>query len=217
VSSVRRGLIRSLFDVFSFGLSFFLSTIFRNYIIRLFDLRSVFYKYFGDALRNFIFGLINLVGTGLSNSTYVRNIFRDLSVPNFIVDRFLSSITFIDIFDINSLSDFIADRLCYILPDILSVLIGFLIIRIVLHVLFRLLNVFSKLPVIKFANKIGGFGIGLVRASIFLWMVCILISFLVNYPRFDFLNMALNNSKFAIKFYESNAILKFITGFLEFT
>ena len=79
----------------------------------------------------------------------------------------------------------------------------FLIIRILLWLVFNVLNVASKLPVIKGANKLLGGIAGVLGTMFVIYLVCAFISFFASNAGV----IEVINSSYIVKYFYNNNIL----------
>ena len=76
----------------------------------------------------------------------------------------------------SNFNDYIARALTDMLIKAISFVIIFIILTIGLKVISEMLNVISRLPVIKDVNKITGGCVGLLEGIVIIWVLCILLT-----------------------------------------
>jgi Colicin V production protein. len=231
MSVMRKGLIQSLFGIFSFVISVLISSQFYPNVADFIKNKTFFYNWFNSMLKdtlnvsNLIRSQAENVQSGLQNNLLEnvqssagisKELLDNIQLPSFVKDNFLSVNTsqIVKIFDMKTLENFISSHLANILVNILAMILTFTFVSIVMGIISHVLDIVSFLPFIHLANKLGGLVVGFVEGSIFLWVICMLFSLFVENPNFRFLKDALGSSKFAIKFYDSNLILRFLINFI---
>ncbi len=102
----------------------------------------------------------------------------------------------------NAVSDF-AKNITNIIIKIAVFILLFLIIRILLWLVLNVLNVASKLPVIKGANKLLGGIAGVLGTMFIIYLVCAFISFFASNAGV----IEVINSSYIVKYFYNNNIL----------
>jgi len=222
IGSMKKGLVHSLFGVFSFWISIFLSGKLYPKVADLIKNKlhlDIFFKQVltqaidsSQTLKNYSesidFNTLELP------KNFAPDLLNDLKFPGFIKNNFLTQNNFLDIFDFNSLRDFISNDFSSLLLNISAMLITFVIIFFFLSIISKLLKIITFLPFVNIINKAGGLAIGFIKGIIALWIICIIFSLVIDYPVSKFLRDALSTSNFAIRFYDSNLILKLFSHYL---
>ncbi len=99
-----------------------------------------------------------------------------------------------------------------LLVSIAAFILVLLISKLVMHVICKILNVFSKLPVINQFNRIGGAALGGVIGVIVLYIVFAGIVFFAPFEENGRVIKELEKSSFAGEMYENNILLDLIQG-----
>ncbi len=94
--------------------------------------------------------------------------------------------------------------------SIIAFIVLLLIVKAVLYLVGGSVRVVAKLPVIRFADKWLGLGVGLIKGCLAIWMSTIVVAFLVGLPKFHGLSVLLAESILGKWFYENNLILHII-------
>ncbi len=230
-SAMKKGLIKSFFGVFSFFVSVLLSSQFYPKVADFIKNKTPFYNWFCSMLNdtlnlsemirsqagNIQSGLQNNLMDNVQNSTGIsKELLSNIELPNFIKDNFLAANTsqIVKIFDISALEKYISNNLADILVNILAMVITFSLVSLAIGIISHVLDIISFFPIIHGANKIGGAIVGLAEGAICLWVICMVISLVIENKDFAFLKKEISTSVLAIKFYESNWILKFLSQFI---
>lgn len=101
----------------------------------------------------------------------------------------------------------------YIANFYLSI-IGFILVlfmvKAILYLLGESIQIVARLPIIRFADKWLGLGVGLIRGLLTVWIGTIIMAFLIGLPKFQALAALLIESTLAKWLYENNMILDII-------
>lgn len=81
---------------------------------------------------------------------------------------------------IEAYNDFVVDTVSEIVFKAICYFVIFLIIYVIIHILEVVLNIVSKLPVIKQINGAGGAAVGVLMGFFIVWMGCILLMMFSN-------------------------------------
>ena len=93
-------------------------------------------------------------------------------------------------------------------------LVLFIILMICIGIICRLINLVSKLPVIKQANAILGIAAGLLEGLVFVWLFFVILTVFAN---FDFASKVyddINRNAFLGFLYDKNALIYVVTKFM---
>lgn len=154
------------------------------------------------------------IGEVVSSQTqkFEADMINSLSLPQFLKTGLLENNNDVvyKFLDVSSIEDYIGGYISMMLINIIVVIAVYLIIRIIFKFVFKSLKIFSKLPVIRTFNKIGGGALGFCWGIVLIWILTAIITLFLTSPQFAPLSESLATSVLAIKFYESNIILKMI-------
>ncbi len=94
--------------------------------------------------------------------------------------------------------------------SIICFIIMFLMIKAILYLLGESIHILTRLPIVHFADKWLGLGIGLIRGFLTVWFGTIITAVLIGFPKFQRLAILLKESTLARWLYENNMILDII-------
>lgn len=97
--------------------------------------------------------------------------------------------------------------LASLLTNILSIILLVVIILIAMFFLKNILKIFSKIPVIRQVDKIGGFACGLVMSVFWISLIALFFYLFSAYEGFASVQESIRNSLFAKYFYDSNVFV----------
>ncbi len=104
----------------------------------------------------------------------------------------------------------IADSVAVLLINILAFVIILLLSRFLIHIVGSIFNIFTKLPVVKQFNRLGGAVFGGLMGVLILYIISAIICFVAPLDSHSMVSKQLDASVFAAEIYENNLILDFI-------
>jgi len=105
------------------------------------------------------------------------------------------------------LSQQISEKITAISIQVISIIVVFIVTRLVLIFVKQIANAIASLPIIKQFNKLGGLIAGVLKAIIFIYIVFAIIFVVSTVGEFDQFNNLVNNSIIAKTMYYKNIIL----------
>lgn len=154
------------------------------------------------------------IGGIVSSQTqkFEADMINSLGIPQFLKTGLLENNNDVvyNFLNVSSIEDYIGGYIAMMLINIIVVVAVYLIIGIIFKFVFKSLNIFSRLPVIRTFNKAGGAVLGFFWGVILIWILTAIITLFLTQPQFSFLSEGLATSAIAIKFYETNIILQMI-------
>lgn len=206
----------------------------RGFIITVFRLTSLIltilltYKLY-PAISAFIrnsTGLYETLKNNISNSVNMDAItnqllasqgtehIKALQLPGFIKDSLVENNNYeiYNILQVDNLKEYISGYLANICINVISAIGVFLLIFIILKTLESVLDIITRLPVLKSINRMLGLVIGLCIGCIMVWVLCTCITFFYANPQFENITQIIETSKIAKVFYYNNIILDTIVN-----
>lgn len=111
---------------------------------------------------------------------------------------------------VDSFKEYIGGYIANFLLNIIAFIIVWLVVKALLYVVGQSLQMISKLPIISFADKWLGLGIGFIKGVIGIWIATIVMAILIVFPKFQQIGVLLSDSSIAKWFYENNIVLEII-------
>jgi len=206
----------------------------RGFIITVFRLTSLIltilltYKFY-PAISTFIrnsTGLYETLKNNISNSINMDAItdqllasqgtehIKALQLPDFIKDSLVENNNYeiYNILQVDNLKEYISGYLANICINVISAIGVFLLIFIILKTVESILDVITRLPVLKSINRMFGLVLGLCIGCIMIWVLCTCITFFYANPQFENITQIIETSKIAKVFYYNNIILDTIVN-----
>jgi len=168
-----------------------------------------------EMLKNSISGSMNLEGvTNQLLASQGTEHIKALQLPNFIKDSLVENNNYeiYNILQVDNLKDYIAGYLANICINVVSAIGVFILTFIFLKVLESVLDIITRLPILKSINRMFGLGLGLCIGGIMVWVLCTFVTFFYLNPEFDHISQLIETSKIAKMFYYNNVILDTIVN-----
>lgn len=210
---LRKGLTMSVFRVSTFFVCLFASIKLYPVLARILEKTAVF-----DTIKNSIAG--NLIagrevsasaGSSMSGAAGTQTILDSLKIPGLFRQNIQTKVLAEEgLNNMQSIVDSVGGELAKIVISLISLVVIYLIIRLVILVIGLLLKLVTKLPVIKQADKLGGFIVGILQGLLVVYALCALLMLFNVNPAFAPVFDGINNSLFARNFYENNFILNWM-------
>lgn len=141
-----------------------------------------------------------------------EEVIKDLPLPDFIKDALVENdetSVYKDL-DVSSFSQYLSHSIALTIIKALSFIATFLILLIVLRILCSVLDIISKLPVLKQINQLTGLAAGLARGLIVIWVLCVVITVFSGTEWGKDCFEMINSNTFLSLLYNNNFILKIL-------
>lgn len=137
-------------------------------------------------------------------------------MPEFIADKIVANNNpeIYELLGVTKLIDYIVVSITNLCMAGLAIIITWVLIKSVLSIGIGILDLVSKLPILKTANQLAGGIAGFVKGLLIIWLGCILIPFLSLVPSLSQLQEWLDASTVTKILYENNILLQVIIDFL---
>ncbi len=210
--SYQRGFIRTLFNF----LSFIVAIIITSQIYTYFSGFIINHTGIYTAIKNSIIQTMNLQPANANVTTPQQQIsfINNIGLPDYIQHLLLenNNSEVYQLLDVQHIGDYIGSLLATVTINILSFIVVFILVKLAIRLIVNILDLISKLPVLNQVNKLGGLIIGLGIGVVIIWFVCLGISLLVTNPKYSYVIEAIEQSQYAIFFYENNMLMKLVTN-----
>ncbi len=139
---------------------------------------------------------------------------KELKFPGWLVNSLLfnNNPEIYKLFNVSRLEDYILTYIANLIISVFAMLVVYAIVSAIMKLIIRSLNLVSKLPIISTFNKLGGILVGFLQATLFIWIGFTVYSLFFMNPKHAELHKLLQESVIAIKFYDTNIILKLLLG-----
>lgn len=139
---------------------------------------------------------------------------RELKLPATIQSKLIASNTVDEklLMGAESFSEYLAISLTDTLVEAFSVIILFIIIKLILRIIVSIIDLISKLPLIHGVNKSLGGLVGLAEGVLIIWAVCILLTAISGTAIGQQIFSAISTNKILSFIYNNNLLLKFLSS-----
>lgn len=174
---LKKGLVKMLFSMFSLVLIIFLIHILTP-MTKEFLKTTPVYDGISGRIHSYVEKHVddmteNMLQTGDGNQD---SIIDGMPLPNSIKEDLKKNNQDYGSMKVDSLTDYISSYLSDIVLSAVTFILLFVLLSIAFVILIRVLNIFTKLPVIHAFNMAGGAIVGLAEAMLILWVLCIIIT-----------------------------------------
>ncbi|MHC1749053.1 MAG: CvpA family protein [Cellulosilyticaceae bacterium] len=113
-----------------------------------------------------------------------------------------------------NIAEYISGYITGLCISALALIITWLLVRMILGIMMRTLDLIAKLPVISTANKYAGAALGTVKGVLLMWVLGLLMPLMITLPQFGNLQNMLQTSYIAKWLYQNNLLLEYLNKFL---
>ena len=204
-----KGLIRTIFNFFSFILSFAIANWLHPHMTNFLRTTGALY----DSLKQYVAEALNLQGIWQETGKAAESaLIEALPLPGFIKGPMITGNNpeVYKLLDVSGLEDYIAGFVANIILSGIAFILVFLIALITVKVLGHTLDLIARLPVIHSFNKLGGALAGLGVGVVIIWILTAASVLFIARPSLTWLYDALPGSVIAKFFYDSNPLLNIV-------
>ena len=130
---------------------------------------------------------------------------KEMHLPDFVTRLFEGKITgWAETAPFEQIEREMSDALASLLTSVLSIIVLVILLLIAMFLLKNILKIFSKIPVIRQVDKVGGFICGLVLSVFWISLIALFFYLFSAYEGFSVVQASIRNSLFAKYFYDTN-------------
>lgn len=135
-----------------------------------------------------------------------------IGLPDFLNDKLIENNNNVvyEILDVSNLVDYVTAYLTNFSMNIIASIFIFIAVLIACKIIFTVLNLITKIPVINTVNKVFGFLIGAAQGTIIIWIIFMFLTFINFNTNPTWLYDTLEESFIAIYFYDGNILLEYL-------
>lgn len=207
IGGMRKGLVKSVYRIFSFALAIILSIALLQPFSKLLDSTPI-----AETVRS---GITNSIeNTGGEMAASIDDTLSNLHLPSFLQDDISTD------YLINSpeddaaefsVSEWVADALTGKIIGVLAAVILFIGIKLLLSLIFHMLDALFNLPVLHGVNKMLGAVLGLINGAIIIYGLCAVLTLVSANEAMTPIMTAIEKSLVTRCFYEYNVLLNLLT------
>ncbi len=205
------GFIRSVIGIIGYVLAFWIAKDYHNAVASycLDNFRNI-----AQMKVNLILSIEGMLSKSLSESTssLTGATFEGSGVP------FLEKLNVSDFVNINNSAATtiheVAAKIADFIVSGLSAILVFLLVLLIIKIIGSVLNAIMELPILKGVNRFAGLLIGLIKGSVFIFVIMTLLAFLSPAIHDTAMMQALYQSKVGMILYSNNILLSLINMYL---
>ena len=172
----RRGMIKTLFSLFSAIIALALTAIFAPVVSRQLQQNEKLCAYVEEKVESSLGGYLDELG---ESSTAAQNeAIKGLPLPETIREKLVANknIEVYRAMAVDSLEQYVVKYVTNVMINAGSFVAVFLLVNFALLILAHVLNIISKLPVLNTLNKTLGAAGGFLQGLVILWILCVVLT-----------------------------------------
>ncbi|MBE7009917.1 MAG: hypothetical protein E7418_00320 [Ruminococcaceae bacterium] len=194
---MKKGFVRSIYSLGSLVLSLILAVTLYQPVTDFIDNSAV-----GVAVRSNIHALL----VKESQNPQAANPEAPLNLPQTITNNLAAAATDVT----NAAANTMAESIATLAMKLLGIVIVFILVKLILWVVLRFLDVVSKLPVIHSANKLLGGALGVLYGVLAIYLILALLTLFTTFSVLNIATEIVLNSKIVSQMYNQNFLLNFL-------
>lgn len=143
--------------------------------------------------------------------TAAQAVIDNLKLPGFLKQSISNSVPNVSqVLPVDKVVETISGKITWIVIQIISVILLYIIVRMALVFLKAVLRGITKLPLFKQLDKLGGFALGAVEGLLTIYVVFAFVMLFSSNPKLANLFASIDSSVIAKFFYQNNFIINFM-------
>ncbi|WP_352418777.1 CvpA family protein [Proteiniborus sp.] len=203
-----QGFIISIFNLVGLIVSYFIARLYYPIVAQFILNNQSMY----DKLRSFVDKRLYSTFEDKSDAISSVSLFEGLNLPKPLIDMILKSPkvgSYTSELSETAI-DIMSEALTRIFIDVISLIIAFVIARIAIIFVVRILSLFSELPLLKQFNKIFGLGFGLIKGMLIILIILAILTPFISVAPSGFLAEGIFDSEIGYYLYDNNILLKYL-------
>lgn len=208
-----KGFIMSIYKLVAFVVCIFASIKFSPVLAEIISKTSIY-----DWIKNTIVRNLPLIGKEafassetVSGASGAEALLGTLPLPGFFRKSLLGKLpSASELINTEGIVNAIGDELTKMVVSVLSLIVLYIVLRVILAFVGLLLKGISELPVFKQVNKLGGLILGALQGFLTIYILCAVLMLFNANPGFEPIFNDLGTSLFAREFYENNFIINWL-------
>lgn len=204
---MRKGLVKSVYRICSFALAIILSIVLIQPFSKLLSSTPI-----AESVRSGITNSIENAGEGVTAG--IDDTLSNLHLPRFLQDDISTDYLINSAENADqgfSVSEWVADALTNKIIGALAAIILFIGIKLLLSLIFHMLDALFNLPVLHGVNKMLGAVLGLVNGAIIIYGLCAVLTLISANEAMTPIMTSIEKSLITRCFYEYNILLNLLT------
>ena len=209
-----KGFLMSVYKIVSFFACIYASVRFYPLLAGVLEKTSVYGLIKESIMKNLLLRgqEVSASSTAATSGTAgAQAIMSQLHLPDFFKTTMLEKLpSASELIDINGIMNAIGDELTVMIIGVISLIVLYVILRVILAIVGLILKGISKLPLFKQVDKAGGLILGAIQGFLAIYVLCALLVLFNSNPQFSAVFDNLQSSLFAGWFYENNFIISWM-------
>lgn len=203
------GFIRTVFSIFSILIALVLSVSLSPYISKGLQQSEAFHTFVNEKVES---GL--KIEDKEENTAEETQAIEGLKIPNSLKSALIenNNSEVYKALAINNFKGYVSGYLTIVVINAISFIVTFLVIKVLLFVLVRVLDIISKLPILNGLNKTAGLFVGILQGLVVIWVLCIVLTAFSGSKVGLEIYGLINESKFLSSIYDNNLLLNVVTN-----
>lgn len=205
------GFIKTTFAIFSILIALILSMSLSPFISKYLQKNETFYTFVNERIAEGLHLKEKVKETSTAKETQAID---KLNLPKSLKDALIenNNTEVYKALAAESFSGYVSGYLTVVVINAVSFLGTYLIIKILLFLIAKVLDLISKLPILNGLNKTAGLLVGLLQGLAVLWVLCIVLTAFSTSKIGQELFKMINDSRILTSIYDNNLLLKIITN-----
>ena len=213
VIGMKTGFVLSVFRLISYFASIFVSLKIYPIIAQLLAKTVIATRIKDTTFKNLLLQSGTLTD-GVNNQvkeTAAQTVIDHLKLPGFLKNSIKASVPNVsEVLPVEKVMEAISEQLTWIVIQIISLILVYIIVRVVLVFVKVVLRSITKLPLFKQLDKFGGFALGAVEGLMSIYVLFAILMLFSSSPKLANLFSSIESSVVAKFFYQNNFIINFM-------
>lgn len=204
----KRGLVEAIWHLVSFVLILGITIFVSPYVAKFAKSNETIYNLFYSTVTT-------TVHVPAASGDDIDNFIVGLSLPEKVQDFILNRTGeyYGDVENAQqSLAEAVYEKLTDTILTSLAFIITFGLAALVVYIIFKMLDLASKLPVVHAANKLGGLAVGAIEGVVIVWIICGCVPFISSSEAGKYIIDCIYTNKFMKFLYEHNIFSEVMSG-----
>ncbi len=215
INGLVRGFVRTLFSVFSTIIVIVLTIIISPAVSEAIMEKTEFDENISEQVI-YLTGIEN-IQDDIASKLDFTDLLDQVPLPENMINSIKSSVDmdFSDDVKSKDFPKYLGDKVASIAITYLTFIVIFLVLSMILNIILIQLDMFTKLPVIKQMNRLGGLALGTFMGVMLVWIVCLVLTFWLSVKSTEQISELIDASVFFKLFYLNNPIRTFVIGIIS--
>lgn len=214
IVGLKNGFIMSIYRLAAFFVCIYASIKFSPVLAKILEKTALFSSIKDAIVKNLFLWSKEAFSTSTepaSGTAGAETVLGSLPLPDFLQKSLLGNLpSASELINVEGIVNAIGDELAKMILSVLSLILLYIVLRVVLSFVGLLLKGISELPLFKQINKLGGLILGSLQGVLAIYILCAILVLFNSNPGFTAIFNGLDSSLFAGGFYENNFIMNWL-------